>query len=113
MIEPRRSVDLPSWLATLYAPLTPLLQTIKLEARRRAPHKPADILLPQGYTAELVTGDLNAPVHCCFDDAGNCYVAECGHKIDHVRASSRSIPPRVYRQRSMRSLTNGGSRRGH
>ena len=48
----------------------------------RAPHNPADILLPQGYTAELVTGDLNAPVHCCFDDAGNCYVAECGHKIE-------------------------------
>ena len=82
MIEPRRSVDLPSWLATLYAPLTPWLQKIKLKRVGEPAHNPADILLPQGYTAELVTGDLNAPVHCCFDDAGNCYIAECGHKIE-------------------------------
>ncbi|HXG23035.1 MAG TPA: PQQ-dependent sugar dehydrogenase, partial [Chthonomonadales bacterium] len=24
------------------------------------------------------------PVHCCFDDEGNCYVVESGHKIDAV-----------------------------
>ena len=54
MIEPRKTIDLPSWLATLYAPFTPLLQKIKLKRVGSPAHNPADILLPKGYTAELV-----------------------------------------------------------
>jgi glucose/arabinose dehydrogenase len=82
MIEPRKTVDLPSWLATLYAPFAPLLQKIRIKRRGAPRHDPADILLPAGYVAELVADGLNAPVHCCFDDRGNGYVSECGHKIE-------------------------------
>jgi glucose/arabinose dehydrogenase len=82
MREPRKTIDLPSWLATLYAPLTPLTQRIKIKRRGAPKHNPTGILLPQGYVAELVTGDLNAPVHVCFDDEGAAYVSECGHKIE-------------------------------
>jgi glucose/arabinose dehydrogenase len=82
MIEPRKTVDLPSWLGTLYAPFVPLLQKIRLKRTGAPEHDPADILLPMGYTAELVASGLNAPVHCCFDEQGNCYVSECGHKIE-------------------------------
>src|SRR5205085_10788671 len=30
----------------------------------------------------VVATGLNAPVHCCFDEQGVCYVTEAGHKID-------------------------------
>jgi glucose/arabinose dehydrogenase len=82
MIEPRKTIDLPGWLGTLYAPFAPLLQKIRIKRVGSPHHNPADILLPRGYTAELVAGGLNAPAHCCFDGAGNCYVSECGHKIE-------------------------------
>jgi len=82
MNEPRKTIDLPSWLGTLYAPLAPLTQRIKIKRAGSPRHKPADILLPQGYVAELVAGNLNAPVHVCFDEAGAAYVSECGHKIE-------------------------------
>ncbi len=87
MNEPRRTIDLPSTLGTLYAPFVPLLQKIKIVRKGAPRHDPADILLPDGYVAELVADGLNAPVHCCFDGQGNCYVSECGHKIES--------PPRI------------------
>lgn len=78
---------LPDWLAYLYQPFLPLLRRIKI--RRSGPRhpNPNDILLPEGYTAEVVATGLNAPVHCAFDDQGNCLVTESGHKIDS--------PPRI------------------
>ncbi|HVM00078.1 MAG TPA: PQQ-dependent sugar dehydrogenase [Egibacteraceae bacterium] len=69
-------------LGYLYAPLYPLVQRMRLVRRSGRRHDPADILLPDGYVAEVVATGLNAPVHCCFDDEGFCYVSECGHKIE-------------------------------
>ena len=80
----RGTVDLPSWLAYAYAPILPALKKFKLRRAARRSHNPADILLPEGYTAEVVASGFNTPVHCCFDDAGACYVFECGYKIDAV-----------------------------
>src|SRR4051794_9413078 len=77
-----RALDLPSRLAYLSAPLLPYLKKVKIRRRGPRDHRPADILLPTGYVAEVVATGLNTPVHCCFDDAGFCYVSECGHKID-------------------------------
>ncbi len=81
--------DLPSLLATLYAPILPFLKNIKIERSGPREHQPRDILLPQGYVAELVTTGLNAPVHCAFDPDGYAYIGESGHKIDS--------PPRIVR----------------
>jgi glucose/arabinose dehydrogenase len=78
----RRAIDVPSWLAYLYSPILPLLKNIKINREGPRDHNPADILLPEGYVAELVATGFNAPVHCCFDDQGFCYVSEAGHKID-------------------------------
>ncbi|WP_164700027.1 hypothetical protein [Modestobacter sp. KNN46-3] len=36
----------------------------------------------EGYTTELVAKNFNEPVHCCFDDQGNCSVIECGHRVE-------------------------------
>jgi glucose/arabinose dehydrogenase len=70
------------WLAYLYAPLLPYLKKIKITRAGPRGHNPRDILLPEGYVAEVVATGFNAPVHCAFDDAGFCYVSEAGHKID-------------------------------
>ena len=79
----RATIDLPSWLAYAYAPILPVLKrAIRLRRAGRRGHNPRDILLPQGYAAEVVTTGLNTPVHCCFDDRGFCYVIECGHKVE-------------------------------
>lgn len=80
--SPKRDVDLPSWLAYLYKPALPYLKQIKVVREQTRRHNPADILLPEGYVAEVVATGFNAPVHCCFDDQGVCYVSEAGHKID-------------------------------
>jgi glucose/arabinose dehydrogenase len=77
-----RALDLPSWLAYLYAPILPYLKQIHITRERSREHNPADILLPVGYVAEVVATGFNAPVHCCFDEQGFCYVSESGHKID-------------------------------
>ncbi len=82
-----RLPDLPSLLAYLYAPLLPHLKNLKIERSGPRKFNPRDILLPEGYTAEVVATGLNAPVHCTFDPEGFCYVAESGHKIDS--------PPRI------------------
>jgi glucose/arabinose dehydrogenase len=82
-MDPRNlGARLPQVLAYLYAPLLPLLMRIK-EMNRSGPrgYAPKDILLPDGYVAELVVGDLNEPVHLCWDDAGAMYVFEAGWKI--------------------------------
>jgi glucose/arabinose dehydrogenase len=74
--------DVDSFLAYLYAPLQPYLKKITIARRGRREHNPRDILVPAGYVAEVVATGLNAPVHCCFDDHGYCYVTEAGHKIE-------------------------------
>jgi glucose/arabinose dehydrogenase len=73
---------LPDWLAYVYAPIIPYLKKIKITRTGKRDHQPQDILLPEGYVAEVVATEFNAPVHCCWDDQGNCYVIEAGHKID-------------------------------
>jgi glucose/arabinose dehydrogenase len=79
---------LSSWLAYLYAPILPYLKKfIKIEREGQVKPNPADILLPSGYTAEVVATGFNAPVHCTFDDSGACYVVESGRKIH--------VPPRI------------------
>jgi glucose/arabinose dehydrogenase len=80
--KPRRDIDVPSWLAYLYKPILPYLKPIKVVREKTRRHNPGDILLPEGYVAEVVATGFNAPVHCCFDDQGFCYVSESGHKSD-------------------------------
>ncbi|MGE5251454.1 MAG: PQQ-dependent sugar dehydrogenase [Bacteroidota bacterium] len=75
------------WLSYLYQPVLPLLKRIKIRREGPRDYDPNDILLPEGYVAELIAGGFNAPDHCCFDDQGFCYVVESGHKID--------APPRI------------------
>jgi hypothetical protein len=67
--EPEATRDLISGLATVYAPLMPLLKKIKSSRSGRRNHVPADINLPADFVAEVVTTELNAPVHCAFDNA--------------------------------------------
>jgi len=85
--KPKQALDLPSRLASLYAPILPYLKWIKITRKGARGHDPKDILVPQGYEASVVATGLNAPVHCCFDEQGFCYVTEAGHKID--------APPRI------------------
>jgi glucose/arabinose dehydrogenase len=63
------------------APMLPALKRIKIRRAGPRGHNPKDILLPQGFAAEVVATGFNAPVHCTFDDQGFCYVVESGHKI--------------------------------
>src|SRR5215207_10436230 len=82
-VQPKQAIDLPSWLAYAYAPIVPYLKNvISLRRAGSRAYSPKDILLPQGYTAEIVASDFNTPVHCCFDAEGACYVAEGGHKVE-------------------------------
>ena len=84
---PEVGFDLPALLAQMAAPLTPLVKRVRYRRHGARGHEPRDILLPEGYAAEVVASGLNAPVQCCFDDAGACYVVEAGHKVES--------PPRV------------------
>lgn len=77
-----RGPQLHHLLAYFFAPLFPLARRIPFRHTGKRGHKPQDILLPEGYVAEVVATELNNPVHCTFDDAGACYVFECGYKID-------------------------------
>src|SRR5919204_5374760 len=79
---PKRALDLPSMLAYAYAPVIPYLKKIKVRRAGPREHNPRDILLPEGYAAEVVASGFNTPVHCCFDDLGVCYLIECGHKVE-------------------------------
>ena len=86
---PPAALDVPGWLAQLLKPVVPALQRIRYQRHGPRGHQPRDILLPRGYAADVVATGLNAPVSCCFDDAGNCYVVEGGHKV--------AGPPRILR----------------
>jgi glucose/arabinose dehydrogenase len=85
----RTDVDLPSWLAYLFKPVLPALKKLPSRHAGGRKHHPQDILVPDGYAVEVVATDFNAPVHLCFDEGGDAYVTEAGHKIDS--------PPRVIR----------------
>src|SRR5215212_7379595 len=82
--KPKFAPTLPDWLAYLYQPVLPLLKKIKIHREGPRSYNPEDILLPEGYVAEVVASGFNAPVHCCFDEDGYCYVVESGHKIEAV-----------------------------
>ena len=71
-----------SALATMFAPMWPLADKVHLNRTKLRSYDPSHVLVPDGYTVEVVASGFNAPVHCCFDDAGSAYVTECGHKID-------------------------------
>jgi glucose/arabinose dehydrogenase len=81
-LNPVKAPMLDSVLAYQYAVMEPLLRRIKITRAGLRGHNPKDILLPAGFVAEVVATGFNAPVHCCFDDQGFCYVSEAGHKID-------------------------------
>ena len=78
----RHAPMIDSLLGAQYAPLLPLTWRVHLHRWRPRRYRPDHILVPAGYTAELVAKNFNEPVHCCFDDQGSCYVIECGHKIE-------------------------------
>ncbi len=86
-LTPGISLDMPATLANLLRPLQPLFKRVPTVRHGGRSHEPSDILLPDGYRAEVVTTGLNAPVHCTFDEAGACYVTESGHKV--------ATPPRI------------------
>lgn len=89
MVSPRASMTT-DLLAIGAAFVQPVLDQLML--RRDHPrHRfdTDDVAVPEGYEVELVATGLNAPCHCCFDDAGYCYVSESGHKI--------ASPPRIVR----------------
>ena len=50
---------------------------------------PADVLVPEGFTVEVVATGFNEPVHATFGPDGDCYVTEAGYRIDS--------PPRIWR----------------
>ncbi len=82
-------LDIPSTLAYLYKPFLPLLKRITWVRRGDRRYDVRDISVPDGYVVELVASGFIAPVHGCFDDAGQLYVSEAGHKSD--------APPRIWR----------------
>jgi glucose/arabinose dehydrogenase len=71
-----------SMLGVMYAPLFPFVDKVHLNRHKRRTYDPGHVLVPDGFTVEVVASGLNEPVHCCFDDDGFAYVTECGHKID-------------------------------
>lgn len=90
-LRPSAPIDLPRLLAWLAKPAMPLVERWGMRVPRRGArgYAPADILLPEGYTAEVVATGLSAPVMTTFGPDGTCYVVESGHKVDD--------PPRVQR----------------
>lgn len=76
------ALDLPSRLAYVYAPVSRLLKKLRVTRAGARHPNPRDVLLPAGYSAEVVATGFTAPVHCTFDDQGGCYVCEAGHKTD-------------------------------
>lgn len=73
---------LDSMLAYLYSVIGPVVEKIPITRKGPRHHNTDDILLPDGFVAEVVATGFNAPVHCCFDAQGFCYVSEAGHKIE-------------------------------
>ena len=85
------AVDLPRYLAWATKPLQPLVKRYGMNVPRRGPrgYAPTDILLPDGYVAEVVATDLSAPVMTTFGPDGAAYVVECGHKVDDAPGVKR------------------------
>ena len=81
---PSAGIDLPRYLAWLSKPLMPLIERYGMKVPRRGERGYAahDVLLPQGYVAEVVAHGLSAPVMTTFGPDGTAYVVECGHKVD-------------------------------
>jgi glucose/arabinose dehydrogenase len=77
-----RGPELHSLLAYGGRPLYPLLRRVTIRREGRRTHEPSDILLPDGYVAELVATGFKTPVHCTFGPDGRCYVTEAGFKIE-------------------------------
>ena len=75
--------------AYLTRPLYPLLRRVRIRREGRRKHEPRDILLPDGYVAEVVATGFKSAVHCCFDERGYCYLTEAGYKTE--------TPPRILR----------------
>jgi glucose/arabinose dehydrogenase len=69
-------------LAVMYRPMLPLGKRMHLHRWRPRRYRPDHVLVPDGYEVDVVATGFHEPVHCCFDDDGNCYVIECGHKIE-------------------------------
>ena len=69
-------------LAYSFAPLFPLARRIPFRHTGKRGHEPEDILLPDGYVAEVVASGFSTPVHCTFAPDGTCYVFECGYKLE-------------------------------
>ena len=88
---PPVALDLPRYLAWLTKPLLTLIDRYGKRVRRRGPrgHAPRDVLLPDGYVAEVLVSGLSAPVMTTFGPDGAAYVVESGHKVDD--------PPRIRR----------------
>ena len=81
---PPVAIDLPRYLAWISKPLMPLVERYGKRVPRRGPRgfHANDILLPQGYAAEVVASGLSAPVMTTFGPDGAPYVVESGHKVD-------------------------------
>jgi glucose/arabinose dehydrogenase len=81
---PPLPLDLPRYLAWLTKPLMPLVERYGKRVPRRGPrgYQPSDVLLPDGFTAEIVATGLSAPVMTTFGPDGAAYVVESGHKVD-------------------------------
>ena len=82
---PAAPLDVPRYLAWLSKPLMPLVERIGPMISRRGPreYRPEDILVPDGYRAEVVATGLDAPVMATFGpDAA--FVVESGHKVDGI-----------------------------
>ena len=101
---------IPDWLSYLYQPILPLLKKIKIRREGPRGYNPKDILLPQGYVAEVVASGFNTPVHCCFDEEGYCYVVESGHKIDAAPRILKVDPGPAPGNRSLPCQKTNGSR---
>ena len=78
-----RGPDLHALLAYLSRPLYPVLRRVRIGHRDPRDHVPEDILLPQGFVAEVVATGLTTPVHCTFAPDGSCYVTEAGYRAEH------------------------------
>ncbi len=78
----RHAPMIDSVVGVMYAPLFPLTEKLQLNRHKRRAFDPTHVLVPEGYAVEVVATGLNGPVHCCFDDNGDAYVTESGHKID-------------------------------
>lgn len=79
----------PDALGYLWVAGRVLFERVNLPRRGRRTPDPTDILVPDGYTVEVVADGLDEPVHCTFAPDGSCYLTEAGYRIDS--------PPRIWR----------------